>query len=142
MNSTQAYVETRKVRQLPRLRAHSTTRRNLYRTPSLYLRGDRPTRYSSRTANPLPSRESLTHNAIEPPQPQQSKSSHSPSKPSPSNEDLASSLSAAAWNNLGIALASLEQYDDALNAFEQALNHDPSFDRAQSNARRMQDLVG
>ena len=136
MNSTQAYVETRKVRQLPRLRAHSTARRNLYRTPSLYLRSDRPSRYSSRTANPLPSREPPIQKAIESPQPQQA------SKPSPSNEDLASSLSAAAWNNLGIALASLEQYDDALDAFEQALNRDPSFDRAQSNARRMQDLIG
>ena len=136
MNSTQAYVETRTVRQLPRLRAQSTARRNLYRTPSLYLRSDRPTRYSSRTANPLPSREPHIQKAIESPQLQ------SPSKPSPSNEDLASSLSAAAWNNLGIALASLEQYDDALNAFEQALKCDPNFDRAQCNTRRMQDLLG
>ncbi|MBE9042429.1 tetratricopeptide repeat protein [Oscillatoriales cyanobacterium LEGE 11467] len=140
MNPTQAYVvETRKNCQLAPPRGASSTRTNIYRTSSLRMGSHRPTRYLSRTTHQPELTEHLTENSIDIPQP---KKSPQPSKPSQSNEDLASSLSAAAWNNLGIAWANLEQYDDALSAFERALTLDPTFDRAIGNARRIQHLTG
>ncbi|MDY6940805.1 MAG: hypothetical protein SWY16_24505, partial [Cyanobacteriota bacterium] len=69
-------------------------------------------RYLSRSEYQRPQTDRLaqtsTQHSIETPQP---RSLQEPSKSSSVNADLASDLSPAAWNNLGIALAGLEQYD-------------------------------
>ena len=130
MNSAQAYVF--QIRQPSKLAvgaiAHRTQK---YRPTSV--------RYLSRSDYQPPQTERLAKNSIDTPQPV---ALHPPSKSSPSKTDLASDLSPAAWNNLGVALANLEQYDEALNAFEQALKLDPTFDRAECNARRIHDRSG
>ena len=49
--------------------------------------------------------------------------------------------SADAWHNLGNSLAQQQQYEEALNAYQQALAEKPDFKQAEQNAQLMQQLL-
>ncbi|MBE9040104.1 tetratricopeptide repeat protein [Oscillatoriales cyanobacterium LEGE 11467] len=47
-----------------------------------------------------------------------------------------------AWNNFGVALVGSQQYEEALNAFEQALALNPTLAIARMNANCVRSLLG
>ena len=47
-----------------------------------------------------------------------------------------------AWNDLGIVRTELGRYDEAVEAFENALKIDPNFAEAQSNLSQVRQMSG